>query len=164
MTVLEERKTVQLSSRMSGAIDAILPKIRSMIADRVEASMKPEKERKIDLSTAENALLHPEITKIYLEALKKGLGDHRYLPYPDGFGGSPELVDALAKLFNHHFYPQMEVLGSQIVVAPGATTCLEAMLHCICDPGDAVMVPAPYWSMLFPQFVDFVEQCSDWWI
>ena len=58
MTAYEEHNTVQLSNRMSGAIDIIMPKIRSMIEDRMVAALHPEK-RKIDLGTAENALLHP---------------------------------------------------------------------------------------------------------
>ena len=99
---------------MSGAIDAILPKIQSMIEDRKLASLHPER-RKIDLGTAENALLHPEITRIYLDALKKGLENYKFLPYPEGFGGDPELVNALAMFFNKYFRPQQKVSGSQIV-------------------------------------------------
>ena len=137
---------------MSGAIDAILPKIQSMIEDRKLASLHPER-RKIDLGTAENALLHPEITRIYLDALKKGLENYKFLPYPEGFGGDPELVNALAMFFNKYFRPQQKVSGSQIVVASGATSCLESMLHCICDPGEAVLVPAPYWSMSTPLLI-----------
>jgi hypothetical protein len=55
MTAYEEHNTVQLSNRMSGAIDIIMPKIRSMIEDRMVAALHPEK-RKIDLGTAERAL------------------------------------------------------------------------------------------------------------
>ena len=149
MTAHEEHNTVQLSIRMGGAIDVIMPKIRSMVEDRMVAALHPEK-RKIDLGTAENALLHPEITRIYLDALQNGLKNYNYLPYPEGFGGAPELVNALAMFFNKYFHPQHEVSGSQIVVATGATSCLESMLHCICDPGEAVLVPAPYWSKSTP--------------
>lgn len=146
MTDLETRHT-RLSDRVSAATDVILPKIRSSIADREAAALHPKKQ-KLDLGTAENALLQPEISKIYQEALSTALanGNHKYLPYPEGFGGDPELKESLATFFNGHFNPRHEVLPSHIVVAPGATTCLEAMLHCICDAGDAVLVPAPYWS------------------
>lgn len=146
MSALETRHT-QLSDRVSAATDVILPKIRSSIADREAAALQPKKQ-KLDLGTAENALLHSEISNIYQEALSTALTseNHKYLPYPDGFGGDPELKEALAAFFNGQFNPRHEVLSSHIVVAPGATTCLEAMLHCICDAGDAVLVPAPYWS------------------
>ncbi|CZT21193.1 related to 1-aminocyclopropane-1-carboxylate synthase, and related proteins [Ramularia collo-cygni] len=142
----DEGSTARLSKRMSGAVDSILPKIRSMIEDRITASSQPDELKKIDMGTAENALLHSEITAIYLQSLEEGLRDHKYLPYPDGFGGAPDLVESLAKFFNRYFQPRNEVSSSQIVVAPGATTCLEALLHCICDPGDGVLVPAPYWN------------------
>lgn len=46
---------------------AILPKIAATIAERTSAT------RKIDLSTAENWLIRPEVVEIYKSALQKNL-------------------------------------------------------------------------------------------
>jgi hypothetical protein len=34
------------------------------------------------------------------------------------------------------------------VLTAGATDALESLVHAICDDGDSVIVPGPYWSML----------------
>jgi aspartate/methionine/tyrosine aminotransferase len=31
-------------------------------------------------------------------------------------------------------------------VTPGASNCLDSILFTICEPGDGVLVLAPYWS------------------
>ena len=68
------------------------------------------------------------------------------LSYPEGFGGDPELLSALAAFFNTYFSPTSPVRTDHIVATPGATSCLDALLHSICDEGDSVLVPAPFWS------------------
>lgn len=57
----------ELSSRMQKPASAILPKIAATIADRTDAA------HKIDLATAENWLIRPEIAEIYKDALQKNL-------------------------------------------------------------------------------------------
>ena len=37
-------------------------------------------------------------------------------------------------------------MANHITVAPGAAFALDALLYNICDPGDGVLVPTPYWS------------------
>lgn len=68
------------------------------------------------------------------------------LSYPQGFGGDPALLSALASLFNTYFRPAIPVKESHITVAAGASSCLDQLLYTICDAGDSVLVPAPYWS------------------
>jgi aspartate/methionine/tyrosine aminotransferase len=58
------------------------------------------------------------------------------------------MVDGLASFLNEHFDPHEPVQTAHIATAPGAASCLDALLYTICDPGDAVLVPAPYWSKL----------------
>lgn len=57
-----------LSARMSGNIAAILPKIASTIAERT--SNGPAK---IDLSTAENWLLRPELLALCRDVISRNL-------------------------------------------------------------------------------------------
>lgn len=59
----------QLSSRMQKPVLAILPKIAATIAERTNARTS----RKIDLSTAENWLIRPELVEIYKDAIQNQL-------------------------------------------------------------------------------------------
>jgi gliotoxin/aspirochlorine biosynthesis aminotransferase len=58
-----------LSSRMQKPASAILPKIASTIAERTNTSTS----RRIDLSTAENWLIRPELVEIYKDAIQNQL-------------------------------------------------------------------------------------------
>lgn len=68
------------------------------------------------------------------------------LSYPQGFGGDPGLLSALAS-FNAYFRPAIQPQPSHIVLTAGASSCPDQLLYTICDAGDSVLVPAPYWSM-----------------
>lgn len=72
----------------------------------------------------------------------------KHLSYPNGFAGDISLVFTLADFFNAYFKPIVPVEQQHIVTAPGAARCLETLLFNICDTGDAVLVPSPYWGML----------------
>ena len=69
------------------------------------------------------------------------------LSYPQGFGGDPALLSALAPFFNTYFRPAIPIEESHIAIAAGASSCLDQLLYTICDAGDSVLVLAPYWSM-----------------
>ncbi|POR35309.1 1-aminocyclopropane-1-carboxylate synthase-like protein 1 [Tolypocladium paradoxum] len=129
----------ELSSRMQRPASAILPKIAATIAERTGTT------RKIDLATAENWLIRPELVEIYKDAIEKSLTTAD-LSYPDGFGGDPRLQEALATFFNKYFHPVSLVKPQDIVVAPGASNCLDSLLFSLCEAGDSVLVLAPYWN------------------
>jgi aspartate aminotransferase len=57
--------------------------------------------------------------------------------------GTPELKDAIAAKFKRE--NGLEYKRSQIHVAPGGKAVLFNALVATCDPGDEVIVPAPYW-------------------
>ena len=66
--------------------------------------------------------------------------------YPLGFGGDPALLDALASFSNSYYHPSILVSPRQIITTASASSCIDSLLYNICDPGDAVLVPGPYWS------------------
>ena len=66
--------------------------------------------------------------------------------YPQGFGGEPALLTALAAFFNTFFGPCESISSEHLVATAGASACLDSLLYSICDEEDFVMVPAPYWS------------------
>ncbi|OCK94718.1 aminotransferase GliI, partial [Cenococcum geophilum 1.58] len=97
----------------------------------------------VDLSTAENWLLQEEMVQKMSGALSG-----QDLSYSEGIGGSPRARERIATIINQHFNPAISVLASHIVLAAGGSYALEALVEQICDPGDAVMIAAPYWAGL----------------
>jgi gliotoxin/aspirochlorine biosynthesis aminotransferase len=72
------------------------------------------------------------------------------MSYPRGFSGDPDLLNALSAFFNTYFEPCVPVESSHLATAPGASSCLDALLFNVCNPGDGVLVPGPYWSGCAP--------------
>ncbi|KAF4948216.1 hypothetical protein FGADI_9808 [Fusarium gaditjirri] len=124
---------------MRDTVAAILPTVSSILNDRSSD--------KIDLATAENWLIRPELQRLCKEAIQSQLTED-HLSYAQGFGGDALLLASAADFFNTYFKPLNPVLSEHIVATPGATSCLDSLLYCICDEGDIVLVPAPYWSLL----------------
>lgn len=85
------------------------------------------------------------------EAAKKAIEDNR-TTYTQN-AGIPELRKAIADKFekdnNLHFDP------AQILVSNGAKHSLYNSLKAICNGGDEIIVPAPYW-VSYPQMVTLV--------
>ncbi|KAF2122846.1 1-aminocyclopropane-1-carboxylate synthase 7 [Lophiotrema nucula] len=129
-----------LSSRGRSNVDAIMPKIKGAIEER-----KAKKSSKIDLSTAENWLIRSELIDACKAAINQALTSQNF-SYPRGFSGDPDLLDALANFFNDYFRPFRPVLPDHLMAAPGASTCIDSLLYNICDAGDGVLMPGPYWN------------------
>nr|A0A1U9YHZ6.1 RecName: Full=Aminotransferase verI; AltName: Full=Verticillin biosynthesis cluster protein I [Clonostachys rogersoniana]AQZ42161.1 putative aminotransferase [Gliocladium sp.] len=99
----------------------------------------------IDLATAENWLIRPEI----LSALKRNLQadfQSSHLSYAPGLGGTPELLSAISTFFNHFFSPTIPVAPEHIVTGAGCSSVLDTLINDICDDGDGLLVAAPYWG------------------
>ncbi|KAF7931288.1 hypothetical protein BELL_0387g00140 [Botrytis elliptica] len=101
----------------------------------------------IDLGTTENYLIRDRI--LNCEKSEQGIRGCD-LSYDQGIGGNLEARKAIAGLINTTgvFNPRSSVQDSQIVLAPGASGALSALIEQLCDPGDAVMISTPYWSGL----------------
>jgi len=66
---------------------------------------------------------------------------------PTDLWGDPRLLELLANLFNSFFYPKLRVRSSHIGIASGAAASLDTLLWNVCNEGDGVLIPGPYWSM-----------------
>ncbi|KAF1998234.1 PLP-dependent transferase [Amniculicola lignicola CBS 123094] len=117
-----------------------MPKIKGAVEER-----KSTDTTKIDLSTAENWLIRTELMEICKDAITQRL-NKQHFSYPRGFSGNPDLLEAYASIFNNYFHPHTPIVPSHISTAPGASGCIDALLYNICDPGDGVMIPGPYWN------------------
>ncbi|KAI1422005.1 1-aminocyclopropane-1-carboxylate synthase 7 [Xylaria sp. FL1777] len=129
-----------LSSRGAKNVDSVLPRISAAVDERAK------KNNNIDMSTSENWLIRDELTKICQDAINEDLLE-KHFSYPDGFAGDMALLEALASFFNKYFKPATPVRAMEhIATAPGAAASLDALLYNICEPGDGVLVPSPFWS------------------
>ncbi|OTB04088.1 hypothetical protein M426DRAFT_59221 [Hypoxylon sp. CI-4A] len=129
-----------LSQRGWNNVEAIMPKIKGAVEER-----KTITSAKVDLSTAENWLIRPELITICKKSIAKHL-EPRHFSYPRGFSGEPDLLDACAAFFNGYFNPLVPVLPSHISTAAGASSCIDALLFNICEAGDGILIPSPYWN------------------
>lgn len=70
------------------------------------------------------------------------------LAYTSGIGGCPTTRQLIADLLNHHFIPLTHVKSSHVVLTAGGSFALTALVEQICDPGDGILIAAPYWAGL----------------
>lgn len=133
-----------LSARGWANVGEIMPKISAAVEERSHRD-NPN----IDLASAENWLLRPELLDICKDAISSKLCGQD-LSYPRAFAGFPEVLEAFASFFNSYFHPHIPVEAAHLATAPGAASCLDTLFYNICDPGDGILVPAPYWSMYMP--------------
>ena len=80
-------------------------------------------------------------------------GFTRYTPVP----GIPELRTAVAGYF-HSFYG-VDAVMENVVVTNGGKQSLYNLLQVLLDPGDEVIIPAPYW-VSYPALVQLAEGVS----
>jgi aspartate aminotransferase len=92
----------------------------------------------INLSVGEPDFNTPDHIK---EALKKAVDDN-YSFYPP-VAGFPELRKAIVKKFKTE--NDLDYEPEQVVVCSGAKHCIVNVLLSVVDPGDEVIIPAPYW-------------------
>lgn len=74
--------------------------------------------------------------------------EHKDLAYASGVGGCSTTRKHIAQLLNDHFSPSRPVDPSHIILAAGGSFALTALIDQICDPGDAILIAAPYWAGL----------------
>ncbi len=79
-----------------------------------------------------------------IEAIQQGVT--KYTPS----SGTPELRQAIAEKFSKD--NGLEYKPSQIIVSNGAKQSCYNAIAAICDPGDEVIIPAPYW-LSYPEMV-----------
>ncbi|WP_329194137.1 MULTISPECIES: aminotransferase class I/II-fold pyridoxal phosphate-dependent enzyme [unclassified Streptomyces] len=107
-------------------------------AEPYDARLRPD--GYLNLGTAENRLLWD-----LLEARLAGLptmreGAARYAP----LHGTDELRERVAALLSGTFGTPLD--AQDLVVISGATGALDAIASVLCDPGEAIVVPAPYYG------------------
>lgn len=72
-------------------------------------------------------------------------GEHRYGPVP----GLMALRSAIAERYQQRY--DLDVAAGNVLVAHGGKQVLYELFQVLCDPGDEVVVIAPYWVSYLPQ-------------
>lgn len=66
--------------------------------------------------------------------------------YGVGPRGSPRLKEALASFFRSNFHAEKPVSEKELLILPGVGGVLDALAWSICDDGEGIIIPVPFWS------------------
>ncbi|KAH8695586.1 pyridoxal phosphate-dependent transferase [Talaromyces proteolyticus] len=127
-----------LSTRMATTV-----KILNPIADALAARGKISPEE-INLADGESSLMKLEMVEICKEAMNNSITTDTF-SNPVGFIGDVPMKEALAQYFTTYFHPTIPVTMDNIVPTAGSGNAIDALIFTLCDAGDAVLCPAPWW-------------------
>jgi aspartate/methionine/tyrosine aminotransferase len=132
-------------SRISARAAAVAPSA-TLAVDAKAKALKAQGENVIGFGAGEPDFPTPEaIVEAAVEACRNP-ANHKYTPT----AGLPELREALAvKTRRDSGY---EVASSQILVTNGGKQAIANSFAVLCDPGDEVLVLAPYWTT-YPEVI-----------
>jgi aspartate/methionine/tyrosine aminotransferase len=94
----------------------------------------------LNLGTAENRLVWDLLAPRLSAARPLAASDVHYAP----LHGTPELRRATAALLEQRWHAPVD--PESLVVVSGATAALDIAASALCDPGEAIVVPAPYYA------------------
>ncbi len=131
---------MQLASR----VQELTPSLTLAIDSKAKA-LKAEGVDVCGFGAGEPDMDTPEhIKAAAIEALNAGFT--KYTPS----SGTPELRQAISEKFKRD--NGLEYKPSQIIVSNGAKQSCYNAIAAVCDPGDEVIIPAPYW-LSYPEMV-----------
>jgi aspartate/methionine/tyrosine aminotransferase len=131
-------------SRRAAALSAHAPAIAAA-HQRVERDpYDPQRNPSgyLNLGTAENRLMWDLLAPKVATAREIGPQDVRYGP----LHGTPRLRAATAQLLSTTWHAPVD--PNHLVVVSGASAALDIIASVLCDPGEAIIMPAPYYSAL----------------
>jgi aspartate aminotransferase len=126
-----------MSCRISKIVEALEPSATLAMAAKAK-QLKSEGYRVHDFSVGEPDFRTPEhICQAAVEALRAG---HTHYTQAAGI---PELRAAIARQYEATH--GLKYTPAQVVVSNGAKHSLHNVFTALCNPGDEVVIPAPYW-------------------
>ncbi len=126
-----------MAMEISQILQAMEPSATMAMASKAK-ELKATGKTVYDLSLGEPDFDTPKhICDAAVEAMRAG--KTHYTPAP----GIPELREAIADAYQDRY--GLEYSPSQIVVSNGAKHVLHNVFTALIDPGDEVIIPAPYW-------------------
>lgn len=106
----------------------------------------------INMGTSMNNLMEEELLSRLSrdDVLKFGPQfQHYYRLY-----GTDELRNAVANFLSRQLCPERTIDPDKIVILPGVASCLDALGHVLCDPGDVLITPTPVYARIFTDFCE----------
>ena len=129
---------------MNRTLEKIQPSLTLAITGRAK-QLRAEGHSVCNFSAGEPDFDTPQSAKdACVEALQAGRT--KYTPSP----GAPELREAICEKLRAE--NGIEVLPDQVIVSCGAKHSLANAFLALCNPGDEVVIPAPYW-LSYPEMV-----------
>ncbi|BFZ63142.1 hypothetical protein YB2330_004262 [Saitoella coloradoensis] len=100
----------------------------------------------VNIGVAENTLMHADLVERFNKCFKiTGFA----LTYGAGFGGSPQLKEALATMYNERLHPIVPIKKEHILLMSGASAIIDALAYNTCEEGDGVLVGQPLYGGFF---------------
>jgi len=132
-------------ARISARIAAITESA-TLAVDAKAKALKAQGEDVIGFGTGEPDFPTPDHIVEAAIAACRDAKYHRYTPAP----GLPELRDAIAAKTQRD--SGFACQGANVIVTNGGKHAVYSAFQVLCDPGDEVLVPAPYWTT-YPESV-----------
>lgn len=126
------------AARLADDVPAIAAAHFAAEADRFHPTGNPR--GYVNLGTAENRLGW-DLLEPLLTAARPRRPEHVHYGLPHG---TAELREAVADLLGRTWRTTVD--PDELVVTAGATAALDIAATTVCDPGDVILVPAPYYS------------------
>ncbi|HEY1987860.1 MAG TPA: pyridoxal phosphate-dependent aminotransferase [Acidimicrobiales bacterium] len=126
-------------NRVSARIAAVSPSA-TLAVDAKAKALQAQGENVIGFGAGEPDFPTPDHIVVAAEAACRDPKSHKYSPT----SGLPELREALAVKTRRD--SGLEVTASQILVTNGGKQAIANAFAVLCDPGDEVLVLAPYWT------------------
>jgi len=99
----------------------------------------------VDMAMGENWLIREPLGAIWKKVVAEEF-DAKDLSYSHGIGGSLPLLAAFSSFFNQFFYSRIHITPEHVTTIAGASTCLDSLLYAVCDEGDSILLPSPFWG------------------
>jgi aspartate/methionine/tyrosine aminotransferase len=131
--------------RISARVAAVSPSA-TLAVDAKAKALKAQGENVIGFGAGEPDFPTPEIIVEAAVDACRDPANHKYTPT----GGLPELREALAVKTRRD--SGLEVTAGQILVTNGGKQAIANSFAVLCDPGDEVLVLAPYWTT-YPEVI-----------
>ncbi|KAI1463629.1 putative aminotransferase class I and II family protein [Daldinia caldariorum] len=114
------------------------------MASSISQGLVDEAVAKVFLGVAENLLLYEDISTFIKNNLTISPDDQ--FGYGVGPRGSPRLKKALTSSFQNNFDAERPIREENLLILPGVGGALDALAWSICDDGEGIIIPVPFWS------------------
>ncbi|XP_068238829.1 probable inactive 1-aminocyclopropane-1-carboxylate synthase-like protein 2 [Palaemon carinicauda] len=106
----------------------------------------------VNLGTAINRLVESDLASRLnqKDCFNFSAGNQHYCD----FTGDQNLKVSIARFLERHLKPLRRLESDKIMIYNGVSSCLDAISHVLCDPGDVIITPTPIYARIFTDVHD----------